>query len=64
MATDYKGRRMHPDTRRAVAARWFAAPNAALARMLGLEGADPLGWDAAAAGGGGGSGSGGGGGSS
>ena len=52
MKTDYGGRRMDPCMRRAVAARWFRRPNAELMRMLGLEGADPLGWDKAAAGGG------------
>jgi hypothetical protein len=52
MATDYKGSKMDPATRRAVAARWFGASNRALAEMLGvdIEGEDGLGWAAAAAG--------------
>lgn len=61
MATDYKGAKMHPATRAALAGRWFAGPNDALGRMLGLaEGGDALGWGAAAGGSGSGSGRGGG----
>ncbi|KAI8470466.1 MAG: P-loop containing nucleoside triphosphate hydrolase protein [Monoraphidium minutum] len=43
MATDYAGATMHSGVRRAVAAKWFAGPNAALWRMLGTD----LGWAAA-----------------
>jgi hypothetical protein len=43
MAGDYKGAKMDPATRRAVAARWFRASNAALFEMLGVEGLP--GWD-------------------
>jgi hypothetical protein len=44
MAGDYRGAKMHPATRAAVAARWFAAANAALFEMLGVDGLP--GWDA------------------